>query len=148
MYCAHCVQCMLFSSHNRHLQEKSAFTFTSLREQVAPSALGAGRRRVPCAPAAEAPPVIVGATSPCDGAPSPSSASLLPAHRGWASERRVVVPTSEHHRTSSVTTISDSASTRLSSAAGDLPGQLQAAGPQGGSSGQCQNDGVLREELH
>jgi hypothetical protein len=99
------------------------------------------------APAAEALSVIAGATSPCAGAPSPISASLLSAHRGQASERHAVVPTSEHHRTSFVTTVSDSALTRSSSVTDDL-GQLQAAGPQGGSSGQCQNDGVLHEELH
>jgi hypothetical protein len=135
-----------FSSHNRHLQKKSAFAFTSRKEEVASSALGAGRVEF-LAPATEAPPVIAGATSPCAGAPSPISASLLSAHRGRVSERRAVVPTSEHHRTSFITTVSDSTSTRSSSATGDL-GQLQAAGPQGGSSGQCQNDGVLHEELH
>jgi hypothetical protein len=146
MYCAH-VHSVYFSPHTIDISKRRVHLHLHrLESRWHPQ--GAGWRRVPCAPAAEAPSVIVGATSPCDGAPSPSSASLLPAHRGRASERRAVVPTSEHHRTSSVTTVSDSASTRLSSAAGDLPGQLQAAGPQGGSSGQCQNDGVLREELH
>jgi hypothetical protein len=101
MHSADRAQCMLFYSHNRHLQESA---FTSRREQVASSALGAGQHRVPC--------------TYCRSS-SGHCRSHLPLR--WSTIPEFCFPT----------------------AGPPWMGEW----PQGGSSGQCQNEGVLREEL-